>query len=230
MRWPRSARRSCSTCFFSAAEYSRSWVNFYQYQSDQTSFFFFTFTRLVGYYVTALNNGACFVQTIGHFQVPFHSLEWFWKFPPVREFYPYPGSMDREPLDGYQDILKSKLNLELNNPSGVFVLQLDWGYLGGIVAWCVVGAVAMLLYRLFQRGSLAGLFIYPLFYVGLLESPRILYWTASRSFPSWVMLFALVVVVVLARRGDWRKRRSLPSVRRAGLDPAMARRPSRRGL
>jgi len=215
--------------FFSAAEYSRSWVNFYQEQGE-SSFFWFTFTRLVGYYVTALNNGACFVQTIGRFKVPYHSLEWFWKLPPVKTLYPYPGSPDREPLDGYVDILRQKLNPELNNSSGVFVLQLDYGYLGGIAAWCVVGAIAMLLYRLFRQGSVAGLLLYPLFYVGLLESPRILYWTASRSFASWVMLLGVVVLIALARQGDWRKRRSLTPAQPSTTKPALVRRPARRGL
>ena len=193
--------------FFSAAEYSRAWTDFYQ-GKEESSFFWFSFVRLVGYYVTSLNNGAAFVQTVGQYAVPFHSLEWFWKFPLVQNFIQYQTYANPEPLDDYQEILTQKLNPELNNPSGVFVLQLDYGFIGGIAAWSLLGAIGMILYRAFRKGSFSGLLLYPFFYIGLLESPRILYWTATRALPSWVMLFGLLLTVAFATTGDWRKRKN----------------------
>jgi hypothetical protein len=240
-RWPRYVRRllACAPfvaplglyIFFSAAEYSRSWVNYYQGRSE-SSFLWFSFTRLAGYYVTALNNGAAFVQTIGQYAVPFHSMEWFWKFPLIKEYFKYKTLSNAEPWDDYKDLLKQKLNPELNNPSGIFVIQLDYGYLGGIGVWCFFGAVAMLLYRSFMKGSLTGLFLYPFFYIGLLESPRILYWTGARAFPTWMMLLALIGIGIVAANGQWQKRVRLigtsSDVTPTRLRPLLARRPGYR--
>jgi len=221
--------------FFSLAEYSRSWVNFYQ-DNGQDSFFWFTFSRLAGYYVTALNNGAAYVQTMGHhgnYGPPYFSLEWFWKFPVIKDVFSYASIAGFDPGTNYTDFLQQKLNPELNNPSGVFVLEIDYGFVGGIVAWCLLGAIASLLYRLFMSGSLAGLLLYPFFYIGLLESPRILYWTDSRSLPTWFLLFAVSVLGALAAQGDWRKPRVIRAVFPAGRGWRSwkdVRYPLRRGL
>ena len=222
--------------FFAAAEYSRSWVNFYQDQGD-SSFLWFSFTRLAGYYVTALNNGAAYVQSIGHYPVPYYSLEWLWKFPVIKDVFSYQTISGADPSADYEDILMQKLNPELNNPSGVFLVELDYGFIGGIVTWSILGIIAMFLYRSFLKGSLTGLLLYPFFYIGLLESPRILYWSDTRTLPTWLMLFALIGISAFTVVGDWRKRRSSHSIWEALLRarqevPGLAgyRRAVRRGL
>jgi hypothetical protein len=130
-------------------------------------------------------------------------------------------------------LLTNKLNPELNNPSGVFILEIDYGFAGGILAWGVFGAISGFLYRLFLRGSLSGLLLYPFFYVGLLESPLILYWVESRSLATWVLLFFISLLSLLAAQGDWRKPREMrlttPAMRRWRAF-TYARYPARRGL
>ena len=180
--------------FFSIAEYSRSWLSYYS--ESQNSFLMFSFMRLTGYYVTALNNGAALVELMHHYSVPFHTLDWFWRFPIIKALFPYKAIANAEPWDDYHELLTRLANPEFNNPSGVFVVRLDYGYTGGLFAWCAMGAVAMLLYRSFVKGNLPGLLLYPFFFVGLLESPRILYWPLSRCFPTWVLLLFVLALAL----------------------------------
>jgi hypothetical protein len=180
--------------FFSVAEYSRSWLSYYS--QTQSSFLMFSFMRLTGYYVTALNNGAALVELMHHYSVPFHTLDWFWRFPIIKALFPYKAIANAEPWDDYHELLTRLANPEFNNPSGVFVVRLDYGYTGGLFAWFAIGVVAMLLYRSFVKGKLAGLLLYPFFFIGLLESPRILYWPLSRCFPTWVLLLFFLALTV----------------------------------
>jgi len=180
--------------FFSISEYSRSWSGFYS--ETQSSFLLFSFMRLTGYYVTALNNGAVCVEVMHHYNVPYDTLEWFWKFPLVKALMPYETVANSQPWDDYQDLLTKMANPEFNNPSGVFVVRLDYGYTGGLFVWFAVGIIAMLLYRSFVKGSLAGLLLYPFFFIGLLESPRVFYWGLSRCFPTFALLFFMLFLVL----------------------------------
>ncbi len=181
--------------FFSAAEYSRSWISYYR--DTQDSFFLFSFMRLVGYYVTALNNGALAVLMLHHYDVPFSTFDWFWKLPPVRALLPYESVGNIDPTPQYLDLLQRFANPEFNNPSGIFLVRLDYGYIGGLVAWFGFGVVAMLLYRGFIKGSLTGLLLYPFFFTGLLESPRVFYWGAARTLPTWGLLFFIIALALV---------------------------------
>ena len=189
--------------FFSVSEYSRSWSGFYS--ETQSSFLLFSFMRLTGYYVTALNNGAASVEALHHYDVPYNTLEWFWKFPLVKSLMPYESMANSRPSDDYEELLTRMANPEFNNPSGVFVVRLDYGYTGGLFVWFIVGIITMVLYRSFVRGSLSGLLLYPFLFVGLLESPRVFYWGLSRGFPTWALLF-FVLLLPLFTSGVIRRR------------------------
>jgi preprotein translocase subunit SecG len=180
--------------FFSVAEYSRSWLGVYSQSQD--SFLLFSFTRLVGYYVTSLNNGALSVQVLNHYDFPYYTLAWFWRFPIIDTLVPYGNFGHASPDDDYNDLLLRFGNPEFTNPSGVFLVRLDYGFTGGIFAWFAFGVIAMLLYRSFRKGSLIGLLLYPFFYIGLLESPRIFYWSEPRSLPTWGLLFLILAVAL----------------------------------
>ncbi len=180
--------------FFSISEYSRSWSGFYS--ETQDSFLLFSFMRLTGYYATALNNGAASVEILHHYNIPFHSLDWFWRFPLVKAWMPYESIANSEPWNDYGNMLMKVANPEFNNPSGIFVVRLDYGYTGGLFAWFALGIISMLLYRSFVKGNLSGLLLYPFFFIGLLESPRILYWSLSRCFPTWALLFFVLLLAL----------------------------------
>ena len=179
--------------FFSAAEYSRSWISYYSERQD--SFFLFSFMRLVGYYVTALNNGALAVQAFHHYPVPYYTVDWFWRLPGIKTLLPYEIFAHTDPND-YFDLLNDRANPEFNNPSGIFVVRLDYGYIGGLCAWFTFGVIATLLYRSFIKGGLVGFFLYPFFFIGLLEAPRIFYWGEARGLPTWGLL-SLILCLAL---------------------------------
>lgn len=141
----------------------------------------------MGYYVTALNNGAAFHPNVD-LPFPESTLEWFWKFPGVKLLVDYESLTGFDPYDRFSAVMSEDVNPEFNNISGLLMVFSDYHYIGGLIVWGLLGMVAVYLYLDFARGGLAGLLLYPMYFVGILEAPRIFYWGSSRAFPSWLML------------------------------------------
>ena len=74
---------------------------------------------------------------------------------------------------------------------GYAFLDLSWVGLG-LMFW--LGVICGVCYARFRAGSSWALFLYPLLFVGIVDSYRILYWTQSR------MLVPAVLLVFVARR------------------------------
>lgn len=179
---------------FGAFEYSRSWTGFYA--NRQSSFVSFVGLRLVGYYSTALNNGALILDSLRQpFGTPLFTLNFAWKFPILGEItsriFPDPGFS----LDTYMHILESSANPEFNNPSGLLLPFADFGVAGGLLYWLLSGILCGYLYRRFLAGAAAGLFLYPALFTGLIEASRILYWSDGRFFPGMFLLIVSVAVL-----------------------------------
>lgn len=181
---------------FAMFEYFRSWLNvqFIAYEIREYGFLAYAALLLLGYYATSLNNGALLIQTVGTLPAPYFILEWFWRFPVVNQFVSYNQLFGRDMDLEYRSMLEQSANASLNNPSGVFLPFVDLGIVGGLVFWLVAGITASFLYRGFRLGHVSGLLLYPYFFIGLLEAPRILYWTLGREFPSWFFLIATVLL------------------------------------
>jgi hypothetical protein len=173
---------------FTGSEYLRSWVNHYAAQS--ASVWEFAATRLSGYYVTALNNSAYLLQQselpIG---APYYSVLFLWKFPllsdGMRQLFPAVMTGNR---DIFTTLLENGTNPEFNNNGGLLLTQLDFGLYGGLFYWLLAGAACGLCYRHFRRNSLPGLLFYPIFFLTIIELPRIIYWAEGRIFPSLLIL------------------------------------------
>lgn len=183
---------------FTATEYFRSWVNYYS--GKEESMLWHSFMRLLGYYVTALNNGTYLFETQGLVDLPYYTMLWLWKFPFVSflwgGFREWEGEIDHE----YSLILKHYANPEFNNPSGIYVTFIDFGVSLAMLAWVVAGFIGMILYLKFQRGTLSGLLLYPFYFLGLTELTRGFYWGDTRAFPSWALLLLFIVMVHTRRR------------------------------
>jgi hypothetical protein len=184
---------------FTATEYGRAWTTFYADQGEYGSVWEFTLMRLVGYYVTALNNGAQMYAVMGPREIPYATFQCFWKFPIVGgALYAKMGVREQ---DSFFDMESSEVNPEFNNFSAVYDFALDWTEIGAVVFFFVAGFAVFYLYRLFIRGHLTGVLLYPLVFVGILEIARTLYWTNSRTFPSWMLLLlAIAGIKWLGRR------------------------------
>lgn len=176
---------------FSATEYFRSWVSYYQYQG--TGFFQFSLKRLTSYYYLALNNGAGMLSTLYWPTYEFYNiLEWLHRFPFLV------GRVFRIVLDMRPDtnFLERFADPEYNNPSGVFTVFYDAGIAGALIFAAVYGALLGYLYRsaVMRRGI--GVILYPALYIALLEQFRILYIGAPRTLP---IVLGLVLAYLLFR-------------------------------
>ena len=186
--------------FFAASEYYRSWSQFYA--ESETSFWGFIALRLMGYYTTALNNGAL-LWTVGKplgVETPIFTLSTVWRFPFLKDLLPplFPSlgtAFSTVPDTNYMQLLFSSANPEFNNPSGIFCPLLDYGIAGGLLYWLVCGMICGYLYQEFKQRSIAGIFLYPPLFISLIEATRVLYWADARFFPPMVLLLVSVLFV-----------------------------------
>jgi hypothetical protein len=178
---------------FGASEYFRSWVNYYA--GGDLGFWQFVSLRLVGYYVTALNNGALLVQRIDPTGAPFCTLHLAWRLPLLSgiadALYPnLPMALQDGP---YLIYLAREANPEFNNGGGFLLPTLDFGFTGALLYWLLCGLVCGVLYRLFQQKRPLGLMLYPVLFIGIIELTRIIYWAEGRMFLPVCVLAALAL-------------------------------------
>ncbi|HEY6390639.1 MAG TPA: O-antigen polymerase [Bryobacteraceae bacterium] len=182
---------------FGASEYFRSWINFYA--GRDMSFWQFVSSRLLGYYVTALNNGALLTQRIDPTGVPFFTFHLLWRFPVLSGIVDmlYPSfALAAVETDPYMRYLAVEANPEFNNGGGFLLPVLDFGFAGALLYWLLAGIVCGVLYRLFQQKRMGGLLFYPVVFVGAIELTRIIYWAEGRVF---VPLCVLAMVALACR-------------------------------
>lgn len=197
---------------FAAFEYSRSWLYFKE-TTGEGNFLRFVTERLAGYYTTAMNNGQLemlYANPPGRW--PYVTLEALWTAPGAADIDLY-ESLSGQQLPDYMAMLERYGNPEFSNGSGVAPVFIDYGSVGGLLYFLVVGVVAGLLYRGFRESSSVGMLLYPVLFIGLLELPRYLHWAQGRALPSFL---ALALIGYLMRR----QVRSHPTV--AGRIPAPA--------
>lgn len=183
--------------FFGSFEYVRSW-RFYHTKFD--SFAEFTVWRLSGYYTTAHNNGAMAMETGQPRPLPYYTLRPLWLFPGVRDSpLGYQHLTDLDVEENHTLMLERFGNVELNNEGGFFQPALDYGVAGSLLFWAAYGFVAGRFYRGFQAGTIAGVSIYPLIYLSILEVPLVLFLCYPRMFPAFV---TLAIVAWTTRRKE----------------------------
>ena len=207
--------------YFTASESVRSWGH---YAAEGGSIWYFSWMRLCGYYITALNNGALMHKVVGTAPFPYTAFEFFWKFPGISTLFPYNDMFSVDPY-AYLDSLKDAGNPEFNNPSGIFPYVVDFGTIGACVFWFLAGWLGSAAHSAFQRGALAGLLFFPLLFISYLEISRIPYLTASRTLPSWAML---AVALLLVKKRPARFRGARLQRRRSGSEERARSRASSR--
>jgi len=191
--------------FFMITESLRSWAF---YADNMDSLFEFALARLIGYYITAVNNGA-FVYNGGHsYFFPVLSAGWLWRFP-IPGLDTYWASITGATVD--PETLLAGLNVEFDNISGIFAPLIDFGPVGGVIVWIILGYMSGRLFRRFVEGDVLGLILFPTWYVGVLEVSRVLYWGDSRYLPPLVI--SLLVTLIFKPRGTTSGRRQATSNR-----------------
>jgi hypothetical protein len=176
--------------YFGIAEYVRSW-NSSTYH-NQTGFWEFAVGRLASYYYTSLNNGAGILSTSKWPSFQFqYTLWWLHKAPLIGPT--FSSFVDLRSGD-LQEFLEKFGDVEFNNPSGLYSVIFDLGLPGGIGYFAVVGILGGALFRAYRAGSLAGVQLYPMFFLTFLEVFRYPYLGAARTF-TWMLGILLIWLV-----------------------------------
>ncbi|MFD2611099.1 O-antigen polymerase [Paenibacillus gansuensis] len=183
---------------FGIGEYFRSWVNYYMYVYP--SYFDFITTRFFGYYVNALNTGMLYFEHLGAGSnpFPFFTLNWFWEFPLISG--KYAQLFGTDPDANVLNVLTTMGNPEYNNPSGIMLPYQDFGLVGTATFWLLLGALTGTAYTLFRKGYMLGAMLYPIWFLGLTELPRYVYFTTGRFFPAWISFFGILAIVAFRKR------------------------------
>jgi oligosaccharide repeat unit polymerase len=172
---------------FTSFEYFRSWSTYYS--ARESSLFQFGFWRLLGYYVTSANNSAYLISRVpDSLGAPYFSFHFLWEFPVLNVYVKDLLSWVHLDYEGYMKLLAAGANPEFNNPGGLLSPVVDFGVLGGLAYWGVMGLVTGYLYNLYISKHPLGMCMYPVIYLTLTEVPRYLYWGEGRAFPALAYL------------------------------------------
>jgi hypothetical protein len=175
---------------FTVTEYFRSW-DFYRDQ--YISIWEFSFERLITYYATASNNGAGLLAESREWPLlnGRYVLEWLYLMPQL-------GDALREQVGDagtqYAWFLEQFARPEFNNPSGLFPVVYDLGYVGALLYFLVVGAGIGRLWDAWRSRTVAGVLFYPPALLFLVELLRFNYLASSRFFPVALALLLLWIV------------------------------------
>ena len=186
--------------FFAASELRRTYVYTGNASASQVT------TRFFGYYLTSVNNGMAVIE---HYPAatPFYwSGQFYWLFPGVRDLrldeVPALGTVSLRYADAFnvdpasfwpQAFADQGLNYEFNVFTAPGFLAADYGWLG-LLAVFLLGVISGRLY-LMVKASRFHRALYSVWLVGLFEFMRILYFTNTRTFPVYLVFFAVYLAL-----------------------------------
>ena len=191
----------CVIAVFGAFEYSRSWVFFSATRGG--TYVDFVVERLLGYYVTAFNNGQLslmYERRPG--RLPYQTWEVFWTAPGVQQLGLYDRLAGGATPGDFTTVIGQHGNPEFNSNCGICGPFTDYGVWGGLIFLAVLGAVLGYLYLGFARGGFTSMLIYPPLVTGLYEFPRYMYWTQGRLLTPVAALVIVALVQARKRAGE----------------------------
>lgn len=177
---------------FGVFEYFRSWINHYQYFYD--SYILFVFDRLSAYFIMSVNSAWSYLLFDEYNSYPWITNQWIFKLPGMESLN---NIYDIEYIK-YMSYLYYNLNAEFNNIYPVFSIIHDYGFLS-VFYISVLAYVTKLIYSSYCNLGF-GLFIYPYFFVGILELSRTYTFSSSRAFPIYIFIFILFILYKLRVR------------------------------
>lgn len=158
---------------FTGFEFLRSWQS---YSGEHSGILQFGWKRLFTYYFEAMNTGAALLQASGFYSG---------MTPPTTEnqF----GFL-------YDSLYKTKiLDIEFNNPSGIWYFCMRLGNLLTAPALILLGIYMGWTWRRFREGRLFSL-IFPINFMLTLEIIRIYYWPLSNRVIPSTLIFVLILI------------------------------------
>ncbi|MEQ8814808.1 MAG: O-antigen polymerase [Thalassobaculum sp.] len=173
---------------FAVTEYFRSWTYYRYYYTDYTEF---VLSRIWGYYLTALNNGAGLAELYLPTFDGAYTMNWFYRFPL------FPWVEADEPT--FWEYAFQYATEEFNNTSGIFAPIHDFGAVFGILMWFFLGVLSGRIYDGYVQGKFQYMLIHPTWMIGVYEILRLFYWGSSKYFPTLIVTVAIVVFMVRHR-------------------------------
>lgn len=164
---------------FTATEYFRSW---HFYRDYYASIWQFSLDRLTAYYALATNSGIGFLQESHNWPRYTGSFvfEWAYAMPGLGDLLNDAiGNLRPE----FELFLEQSSRPEFNNPTALFVIVYDIGYVGAALYFLLAGLLVGACWAGFRRHRLGGLLAYPLCLMFVLELLRFNYFAASRFIP-----------------------------------------------
>ena len=175
---------------FGLFEYSRSWLLYYKDHYNGT-FPQFVLDRLIGYYTTAINTECAWIKHHNPSFYPQNLFHWARKLPIVGEYWKESGG------DGwYEKLLIQYGSPEFNNPGGLLIGCKDFGLYGVLVTY-LFGYIFMKFYYKYKDGSLAGLVLFSVCFLAILEFTRFPFFSDYRSF---YCIISLIVIYSYLRK------------------------------
>jgi oligosaccharide repeat unit polymerase len=168
--------------YIAVAEYTRSWLSYYSlaYHGKLSSFLL---ERIQGYYVTSVNNGFLLIDHYGPGpRAPFGTFDFFFRFPVIKNLFRNLPMSGLNPAGDSLSTYGSFSNPGFNNPNGLLVFVIDWGWLIAPIAAVLLGIFVSIFYQKAIKGDFAALVYFSSTFYGFIELPRYLLWANSRSF------------------------------------------------
>ncbi|OZE02532.1 hypothetical protein CH249_11625 [Rhodococcus sp. 05-2255-3B1] len=193
---------------FAIFEYSRSWV---YYKTQLTiPYYQFVSERLLGYYMTAVNNSALYYDAMHNRKYdPLFSFPSLWDSPVIGSLLGPARAGSNGLRSTWSYLLSTSGNPEFNNVGTFLVVDADLGTLGAFVYWLALGVgVGYAFYRL-RMQSLVGIVAYSVVFVGLMEMVRIVYWVQGRFIPTLIAVAIVYFVAHSSKEGAERRGVSL---------------------
>lgn len=184
--------------FFGISEYFRSW-QYYKYTYDG-SFIEFVVYRVMGYYITSVNNAAIYFkyQPISPGK---NTLVDIINFPFIGSYF-QEAFRDFFPQKDHLKILSEYGTPEFNNLPYIGAILSDFGIVFGSIISFAFGVISNTLYRSFRSRNIIGMIVYPSYYVGLVEISRIYYWVNQRYFPV-IILTVLIFIMIISKKSNF---------------------------
>lgn len=190
---------------FAIFEYSRSWL-YYRTITDKTFAEYIT-DRLLGYYVTSINNSSLYhLRLSDQVHDPLFSFPALWDAPIIGSIMGPAVVSGTGIRSWWSSTLSRAGNPEFNNAGTFLVVDADLGTFGSFLYWGILGLIIGVAYCHMRAGKLMGLFVYAIVFLGLLELLRIIYWVQGRFVPTILGLILLSWALRRAQQEDLRER------------------------
>lgn len=177
---------------FLVQEMFRSWAT-YRYRSE-LNIFEFSFDRLINYYASSVRNGQFLVDRPDIAGSYTGNLDFLYQFPLF-------GTLVENSNAGQQwfGVLTSGFGSpEFNTATSALTLSSEFGLIGMVLFFfCLFRLFTKLLYRI-EKGSLVSLGVYASTLTGLLELPRLNWFTLGRTFP--LLIGSLFIYIIYSKR------------------------------